>query len=215
MRTRTKSLAILAALVGSLIAPAAALPAAAAPSDPTEPPGAWTSTNLAADRTEDNFFYRIPALAHLGDGVVLASWDARPGSAADAPNPNSIIQRRSLDNGQTWGPLQIIAAGQLAGPEGPRYGYSDPSYVVDRETGTVFNFFVYSKDQGFHGSTYGNDDADRQVISSAVISSDDGGVTWSEPRLITDVTKPAEGSVVDGGLPARPRRRAGKLRDVR
>src|SRR5690606_38375438 len=51
-------------------------------------------------------------------------------------------------------------------------------------------FFVYSKDQGFHGSAFGNDDADRAVISAAVVESADAGLTWSEPRLITDVTKP-------------------------
>lgn len=186
------------ALTAGLVSPAQAEPAPDYLGDATRPPGAFTSVNLASDRTTEDFFYRIPALAHLGDGVVVASWDARPGSAADAPNPNSIIQRRSTDNGRTWGPLQIIAAGKLADADGPKYGYSDPSYVVDRETGRLFNFFVYSKDQGFHGSDWGNDDANRQVISSAVIHSDDGGVTWSEPRLITDVTKPANGSVVNG-----------------
>lgn len=182
---------------------ALAIPATAAPppdsvTSPTAAPGTFTSTNIGDDRTSANFFYRIPALAHLGDGVVVASWDARPGSAADAPNPNSIIQRRSTDNGQTWGPLQIIAAGHPADSSGPRYGYSDPSYVVDRETGRLFNFFVYSKDQGFQGSSYGNDDADRRVISSAVIHSDDGGVTWTAPRLITGVTKTANGTVANG-----------------
>ena len=75
-------------------------------------------------------------------------------------------------------------------PAAPKYGYSDPSYVYDAEAGKVFAFFVYSKDQGFGGSQFGNDDADRTVISSAVIESSDGGVTWSQPRLITNVTKP-------------------------
>lgn len=188
----------------SLIAPLAATAAltlalslaGGATAGATEAPsvGEFITTNLAADRTAANYFYRIPALAHLGGGVVLASWDARPGSAADAPNPNSIVQRRSTDNGQTWGPLEIIAAGKVADASGPQFGYSDPSYVVDRETGRVFAFFVYSKDQGFHGSRYGNDDADRQIISAAVQHSDDGGVTWSQPRLITSVAKPAAGT---------------------
>ena len=40
-------------------------------------------------------------------------------------------------------------------------------------------------------SPLGNDDANRSIISAAVIHSDDQGVTWSEPRLITDVAKPA------------------------
>jgi len=70
--------------------------------DPATPPGTFREINLGTDRTDQNFFYRIPALAHLGNGVVLAAWDDRPGSAGDAPNPNSIIQRKSTDNGVTW-----------------------------------------------------------------------------------------------------------------
>lgn len=85
------------------------LPAQAAPTppnSPTLPPGSFSETNLAADRTAANFFYRIPALTYLGNDVVLAAWDGRPGSAADAPNPNSIVQRRSTDGGKTWGPVK-------------------------------------------------------------------------------------------------------------
>lgn len=190
--------ALVVALTLSGGTPASAASAPGSLSDPTAPPGTYSAQNLAADRTAQNFFYRIPSIAHLGDGVVVAAWDARPGSAADSPNPNSIIQRRSTDNGVTWGPLQIIAAGHVGDASAPRHGYSDPSYVYDRETDRLFAFFVYSKDQGFGGSAYGNDDADRQVISSAVIHSDDRGLTWSAPRLITDVTKTAEGTVTDG-----------------
>jgi sialidase-1 len=178
---------VLALLAGTgLPAQAALIPS----TSPTAPPGSFQETNLAADRTAANFFYRIPALAYLGNGVVLAAWDGRPGSAADAPNPNSIVQRRSTDGGRTWGPVQVIAAGHVADATGPKYGYSDPSYIYDAEAGKVFAFFVYSKDQGFGGSQFGNDDADRNVISSAVIESSDGGATWSQPRLITEVTKP-------------------------
>lgn len=202
VRRKATWLGSLAAL--SLILPAttagAAFAATSIPgADPTAAPGSFSEQNLAADRTENNWFYRIPALAHLGDGVVLASWDARPGSSADAPNPNTIVQRRSTDNGKTWGPLTTVAAGHIADASGPKYGYSDPSYVVDVEAGKVFNFFVYSKDQGFHGSTFGNDDADRSVISAAVVESTDGGMTWSTPRLITDVVKPGTDRTPEAG----------------
>ncbi|MFE7698837.1 exo-alpha-sialidase [Microbacterium keratanolyticum] len=191
-----RRLALAAATVTACLTLSTFGASAALAATPSE--GEFTTTNIGADRTSANFFYRIPALAHLGDGVVLASWDGRPGSAADAPNPNSIVQRRSTDNGQTWGPIETIAAGHLGTASVPKYGYSDPSYIVDRETGRVFSFFVYSKDQGFHGSIHGNDDADRRVISSAVMHSDDGGVTWSEPRLITSVSKPANGTTSGG-----------------
>lgn len=200
-RTGAPAMLSAPALVIALTLGAAAPAMASTPrylTTPTDPPGSYSAQNLAADRTSANFFYRIPSLQYLGNGVVVAAWDARPGSSADAPNPNSIIQRRSSDDGVTWGPLQVIAAGHAADATGPQYGYSDPSYVYDHDTGRLFAFFVYSKDQGFAGSAWGNDDADRQVLSSAVIQSDDDGVTWSAPRLITDVTKPSNGTTVNG-----------------
>lgn len=191
---RWSGMGVAALLAASLVAGggAAANAAPVPPKAPTDAPGTFSEVNLGADLISPFASYRIPALAYLGNGIVLASWDGRPFNAADAPNPNSIVQRRSTDGGETWGPIEVIAAGSVTanGQETPKFGYSDPSYVVDEETGKVFNFFVYSKDQGFHGSTFGNDDANRQVISSAVIESDDGGITWSEPRLITGVTKP-------------------------
>lgn len=122
--------------------------------------------------------YRIVGLASPGNGVVLAAYDGRP-DGGDSPAPNSIIQRRSTDGGKTWGAPTFIARGQVAGPGVPRYGFSDPSYVVDRQTGTIFNFHVYSKDAGFGSSRLGNNDADRRVISSEVSVSTDGGQTWS------------------------------------
>ena len=123
-------------------------------------------------------YYRIVALANLGDGVLLAAYDGRP-TGGDAPAANSIIQRRSTDGGKTWGDPTYIARGQVAAEGVQKYGFSDPSYVVDKETGTVFNFHVYSKDAGFASSQLGNDDADRNVISAEVSVSTDGGQTWS------------------------------------
>ncbi|WP_246021032.1 sialidase family protein [Arthrobacter echini] len=197
--TRTNRRAVrtpAAVLLGLGLALGPVVPASAEPAPikgPAGDPGTFSEENSGEELIAPFASYRIPALAYLGDGVVLASWDGRPFSAADAPNPNSIVQRRSVDGGRSWGPIQVIAAGSVTagGEETPRFGYSDPSYVVDEETGSVFAFFVHSKDQGFQGSAFGNDDANRNVISSAVIESTDGGLTWSQPRLITGVTKPA------------------------
>jgi sialidase-1 len=135
-------------------------------------------------------YYRIPALADLGNGVVLAAYDGRP-DGGDSPSPNSIVQRRSTDNGKTWGAPTYIARGQISATGQLRYGFSDPSYVVDKETGTIFNFHVYSKDQGFAGSTLSNDDADRQVISSEVSVSTDGGLSWSTDPVNMPVLPPS------------------------
>ncbi len=180
-RAATVAGALAAGLLTSMIAPAVAAPLEA-PAPTAEAPS-YGEQVLAknGDNAIDPIlgkFYRIPALANLGNGVVLASYDGRP-DGADAPSPNSIIQRRSTDNGKTWGAPTYVARGQMPAAGVARYGFSDPSYIVDDVTGDVFNFFVYSKDVSFQGSGYGNNDADRNITSSAVAVSRDKGLTWS------------------------------------
>ena len=205
--------------IGFCSVPSAALPSQYASSPITErqAQGGTSSTQVLALNGEGDFeFYRIVALANLGDGVVLASYDGRP-DGMDSPAPNSILQRRSTDSGESWGPPTYIAKGQpgntAAGKQ--QYGFSDPSYVVDRNTGKVFNFHVFSKNQGFHNGAIGNDDTDLDVTSAEVSVSTDGGVSWSTdpknqpnlppvagkdpgaPPLITRAVKPT-GKTVDG-----------------
>lgn len=136
--------------------------------------------------------YRIPALSYLGSDVVVAAWDGRPTNAADSPNPNSIVMRRSTDGGATWDSQRTILAGfqDTANNGANKYGYSDPSFIYDAEANKLFLFSVYSKNVGFVASTFGNDDANRNIISAQVSESNDGGLTWSAPRLITNVVKP-------------------------
>ena len=141
------------------------------------------ATNKQIGNTD---YYRIPAIAQAPNGWILAAWDLRPKSAADAPNPNSIVQRISKDGGKSWETLAYVAQGRSATN---KYGYSDPSYVVDEEAGKIFLFCVKSYDQGYFGSVLGVEDA-RNVLQAVVMESDDNGATWSEPRNITkDITK--------------------------
>ncbi|QOR45039.1 exo-alpha-sialidase [Trueperella pecoris] len=111
----------------------------------------------------------------------------------DSPNENSIVQRRSTDGGNTWGPRTVIAKGKVAG-KGERFGWSDPSYVVDHATGEIFNFHVGSLDAGLperFNPSYKLDASGkvdtkhRQAMNFAVASSTDNGRTWTS-RLITD-----------------------------
>ncbi|MCY0904067.1 sialidase family protein [Arthrobacter sp. H14-L1] len=188
-----------AALIASVAVPASAAlnPFPANGTTPTSPPGSYTEQVLASngDNAIDPVlgrYYRIVAMADLGNGVLLAAYDGRP-DGADAPSANSIVQRRSTDNGASWGAPTYIARGQESSAGSQRYGFSDPSYVVDKTTGTVFNFHVYSKNQGFGGSVIGNDDTNVNVISSEVSVSTDGGVSWStdpanQPALPTPST---------------------------
>lgn len=128
--------------------------------------------------------YRIPALTVAPSGDLLASYDGRP-TGADSPGPNYILQRRSTDDGRTWGPQEVVHAGKTSAPI---EGFSDPSYVVDRETGTVFNFHVKSFDRGFGNSLPGVDPTDRNVIQAEVSTSTDDGHTWTHRVITADVT---------------------------
>ncbi|WP_371152890.1 cell wall-binding repeat-containing protein [Buchananella felis] len=131
--------------------------------------------------------YRIPALATNNDGEIIAQWDGRPNNCGDSPEPNSIVQKTSADNGTTFGAQTVAAAGQ---PAAPRHGYSDPSLIVDRKTGHVYSFFVKSYDQGIWGSQLGTDPSNRNVLHAVYVKSTDGGHTWGQPVFVTDaITK--------------------------
>ncbi|MEL4506122.1 exo-alpha-sialidase [Luteococcus sp. H138] len=128
--------------------------------------------------------YRIPALAVAPGGDLLSSYDGRP-TGIDAPGPNSILQRRSTDGGRTWQPQTAIHSGQASAPIS---GFSDPSYVVDRTTGTIFNFHVRSADVGLVGSHPGVDPDDRGVLHAEVSASSDEGRTWQHRTITADIT---------------------------
>ncbi|GAA3208851.1 exo-alpha-sialidase [Oerskovia jenensis] len=188
--TRRRSRAALAAGLSLLLVAPAASAQAFDPFPPaaTDGPGTFSEQTLAVGGTGGYANYRIPALTTTNDGTILASYDGRPFNAADAPQPNSILQRVSRDGGATWEPTTVVAAGHGTTSSPDKYGFSDPSYVVDRETGTIFNFHVKSFDQGFGGSATGVDPTNRQILHAAVSVSEDGGETW-EGRVITEGAK--------------------------
>lgn len=167
-----------------------AIPVSAAPSGDYDADSLWSDDQPQYAQQQlamggDGVFpnYRIPALAVTNAGTVLASYDGRP-TGIDAPGPNSILQRRSEDNGKTWGEQTVINAGKAD----PKEGYSDPSYLVDRETGTIFNFHVKSYNQGFFGSKPGVDPNDREVLHAYVAQSDDDGKTWTSRDITAEIT---------------------------
>ncbi|AOZ72269.1 hypothetical protein BK816_02270 [Boudabousia tangfeifanii] len=129
--------------------------------------------------------HRIPALTKTPiNGWLIAAWDGRPFNCADAPQANSIIYRISKDGGKSWTPIKTALAGKTS-PGNQKYGYSDPSFVVDRETNKIFLFSVKSFNQGIAGSHLGTDPNDRNVIHASVAESDDDGLTWKNVRTIT------------------------------
>ena len=162
---------------------------APAPDASTELPASMSEAqHLAGNTATDN--YRIPAITTAPNGDLLISYDERPkdngNGGSDAPNPNHIVQRRSTDGGKTWSAPTYIHQGTETGK---KVGYSDPSYVVDHQTGTIFNFHVKSYDQGWGGSRAGTDPEDRNVIHAEVSSSTDNGWTWTHRTITADITK--------------------------
>ena len=162
---------------------------APAPDASTELPAAMSQAqHVAANTATDN--YRIPAITTAPNGDLLISYDERPkdngNGGSDAPNPNHIVQRRSTDGGKTWSAPTYIHQGTETGK---KVGYSDPSYVVDHQTGTIFNFHVKSYDQGWGGSQAGTDPENRGIIQAEVSTSTDNGWTWTHRTITADITK--------------------------
>ena len=127
--------------------------------------------------------HRIPALTTATNGWIIAAWDGRPETCQDAPQANSIVYRISKDGGKSWTPIQTALAGT---PGANKVGFSDPSFVVDRTTGTIFLFSVKSFDVGLFQSQLGTDPNARNILHAHVVESHDNGQTWVNPRTITD-----------------------------
>lgn len=179
------SLSAVVALTGVTPSAAAAEPA---PDFDATPPQAgtpfYTEQQLATNGEGGFPNYRIPALTVTNGGDILASYDGRP-TSMDAPGPNSIVQRRSTDGGTTWGEPTFVHKGKV---EAPIEGYSDPSYIVNRHTGDIFNFHVKSFDKGFGGSQAGVDPDNRNVLHAEVSVSRDDGRTWEHEVITADIT---------------------------
>ena len=124
----------------------------------------FRETELFTQGADGYHTYRIPALAVTTQGTTLAICEGRVGSSADYGKID-IVLRRSTDGGMTWGNTQVIHS------DGD-HTIGNPCVVIDQKTETVWLSFCKNNDQVF------------------VTSSDDDGVTWTEPREITAEVKP-------------------------
>ncbi|MCD4549596.1 sialidase family protein [Schaalia sp. lx-260] len=168
--------------------------------DPSLPAERGEDQVLSVGNTPAGMYYRIPSLTKAPNGDLLAAYDRRPGSAADSPNPNSIVQRRSTDGGKTWGVQTVISQGQSGAQ---KKGYSDPSYVVDYETGKIFSFHVLSYDNGFWQGNYRLTQGviaenDRTAMHLHVAESTDNGHTWTSRDLTNMAIRDHVGTLKSG-----------------
>ena len=79
-------------------------------------------------------FFRIPSLVTAKDGTLLAFCNGRVGSAKDGCPYQTIVMRRSKDNGKTWEPMQTLV-------DRPGWICYMGAAVVDDATGMVFMDF--------------------------------------------------------------------------
>lgn len=121
--------------------------------------------------------FRIPALAVTTHGTLLAFAEGRKAGRGDAGEIDLVL-KRSVDNGVTWQPLQIVVteAGMTCG---------NPCPVVDRDTGVIWLPFCKNLADGDENLiTQGK--APRTVW---ITHSSDDGVTWVPPHEITAAVK--------------------------
>jgi sialidase-1 len=119
--------------------------------------------------------YRIPALITAPNGDLVVAIDERVPSCQDLRGSRdiNIVIRRSSDLGNSWTAIERI----VDFPQGQ--SASDPSMIVDRETGDIFLFYNYM-----------DLDNQKDIYYLHMIKSRDNGLSWSEPMDITQqITK--------------------------
>jgi len=121
--------------------------------------------------------FRIPAIATAMNGDLLATIDARYGGADMQYNKKvQIAYKRSSDNGTTWTDMELMTTF----PQG-EVG-SDPSLIVDKNSGVIFCFYNYLD----HNSDFNKKAPNKRAVDYRhyVQSSKDHGKTWSKPKDI-------------------------------
>ena len=114
--------------------------------------------------------YRIPAIITAKNGDIIAACDARRKSAADLKLQRTIdiVFRRSVDNGKTWSPMEVLDPIEDG-------GCSDPSFLMDKTSGDIFCFYNYMVN-----------DLSNNEFRFVVQKSSDHGKTWGKPVDFTE-----------------------------
>ncbi len=138
--------------------------------------------------------FRIPALLVTNDGTFLAFAEGREGKNSDHAE-NDIVMRRSLDQGKTWLPTQIIMHDNKNCTMNP--------VVVEGENGRIILTYLWFPhkyhsrniphegvklcDTGFKGE---------KITRNYVMYSDDNGISWSKPIDVTSTFKLSENTIM-------------------
>lgn len=120
--------------------------------------------------------FRIPAIVRVDNGNLLAFCEGRTNGGADFGNID-IVLKTSEDKGKTWSDLRVVVDQDSlqAGNPAPVVDRLDPSYP----NGRILLFYNTGNN---HESEVRKGKGLRECW---VISSVDGGITWSNPQNIT------------------------------
>ncbi len=123
-----------------------------------------------ASNNPDIACYRIPSVVTATNGDLVTAIDERVPSCDDLRGSRdiNIVVRRSQDQGKSWTDIERVADF----PDG--LSASDPSMIVDMETGEIFLFYNYM-----------DLDKEKDVYYLHVMKSQDHGKSWSKPQDIT------------------------------
>lgn len=129
--------------------------------------------------------YRIPGIATTDKGTLIAVYDIRYKHSGDLPANIDVGLSRSTDGGKTWAPMKIIM--DMGAPH-ENNGIGDPAVLFDPVTKKIWVAALWSKgNRSIAGSQPGlSPDTTGQFV---LVSSDDDGLTWSQPYNITTQVK--------------------------
>lgn len=140
---------------------------------PADDPAVFTSGDDGYDT------FRIPALIEAADGSLLAFAEGRVGGRGDSGDIDLVL-KRSRDGGETWSDLEVVwdDGGNTCG---------NPCPVLDGSDGRIHLLSTRNLGQDHESEIIaGTSEGTRTVW---VLTSDDHGASWSEPREITSTTK--------------------------
>lgn len=124
---------------------------------------------------------RIPSLVISKQGTLLAFAEGRAADADQAKN--KIILKRSSDGGKSWGACVVIAA------DGDN-ALNNPCAVVEQNTGAILLMYQsYPAGLAERSGQILPGYEGKAIVRNWLITSVDDGVTWSDPRDLTQSTK--------------------------
>lgn len=138
------------------------------------------SHTLFETESTDTIPYRIPAMAVMSDGSLLALADYRHCKGDIGFGRVDIHGRISKDNGASWGEEFVLIEGTGV-PATVDCGFGDAAVVADRESGEVLVMMVCGHTVYWHQTT--NRQNPNRV---SVIRSSDNGATWGPWEEVTE-----------------------------